>query len=308
MRILVTGATGFLGNVLCRRLIEQRHEVMQTGSKTCNLLTFDSLKQFNGETFDQIYHLAAWTQAGDFCLYHQGEQWIINQTINTNILRWWQNKQPQAKLVTIGSSCAYDPSLPLKEENYLLGSPIESLYTYTMTKRMLYVGLMALKDQFNLNSLYLVPATLYGCNYRPKGEQKHFIFDLINKIVRGKYYGEPVILWGDGYQKRELIHVDDFVRIALQLSQKRQNEIINIGPGEEFSIRHFAKLICDKIDFDFNLIQFDTNRYVGVKSKCINVDKLRSIMPDLSLIELERGLDDTINDTVKKLERATSAK
>src|SRR5439155_13507909 len=128
--------------------------------------------------------------------------WIINQQINTNVLTWWQMFQPQAKLIGVGSSCSYPPDRPLSEENYLVGEPIESLYTYAMTKRMMLVGMQALHRQFGLNYLCLVPSTLYGPGYHTDGRQMHFIFDLIRKILRGKRYGEPVVLWGDGHQSR----------------------------------------------------------------------------------------------------------
>jgi GDP-L-fucose synthase len=253
------------------------------------------LNRFNDRTYDQIYHLAAWTQAGDFCLYHPGEQWIINQQINTNVLAWWQKYQPQAKLIAIGSSCGYDPDLPLVEENYLAGTPIESLFTYAMTKRMLYAGLLALHKQFGLKYLYPVASTLYGPGYHIDGRQMHFIFDLIHKIIRGKVYGEPVVLWGDGYQRRELVFVDDFVRIMIELAATRDNDIVNIGAGEEFTIRHFAKLICEKVGYDFNAIEFDTSRYVGARSKCLVVKKLRSLIPDLTMTPVDIGLTKTID-------------
>src|SRR5262249_35028438 len=165
MNILVTGATGFLGRVLCSQLEAQGHRLVRLHSKNCDLTGQESLQQFNDQEYDHIYHLAAWTQAGDFCLYHPGEQWIINQQINTHVLAWWHKHQPQAKLICIGSSCSYDPHLPLAEENYLVGTPIDSLFTYAMTKRMLYTGLLALHKQFGLRYLCVVPSTLYGPGY-----------------------------------------------------------------------------------------------------------------------------------------------
>jgi GDP-L-fucose synthase len=295
MNILVTGATGFLGNELCIQLEAQGHELVRLNSKNCDLARSDSLMTFNDRIYDQIYHLAAWTQAGDFALSHPGEQWIINQQINTNVLDWWQKLQPQAKLICIGTSCAYAPDQELVEENYLVGTPIESLYTYAMTKRMLYIGLLALQKQYGLRYLCLVPSTLYGPGYHNDGRQMHFIFDLMMKIIRGKLHGESVTLWGDGYQKRELVYLDDFVRIMIQLNTTCENELVNIGAGEEFTIRHFASLICEKVDYDFDLIQFDTSRYVGARSKRLNVRKLRHLMPDLTLKSLESGLSETID-------------
>ena len=294
MKILITGASGFLGTNLCSQLETQGHDIIKLNSKNCDLTQPDSLLNFNNLSYDQIYHLAAWTQAGDFCLYHPGEQWIINQQMNTHVLTWWQKYQPQAKFICMGTSSAYDPDLALVEENYLTGMPITSLFTYAMTKRMLYAGLLALNKQYGLKYLCLVPSTLYGTGYHTDGRQMHFIFDLIRKIIRGKLYDEPVILWGDGYQSRELVFVEDFAKIAMELAQTVDNDLINIGAGEEFTIRNFAKLICEGVGYDFNKIQFDTSRYVGAKSKCLTVDKLKQSLPNFGLTPLELGLTKTI--------------
>jgi GDP-L-fucose synthase len=298
MKILVTGATGFLGARLCSRLLAEGNSVVGLGSRQCDLTKQGALDLAlvgrDGE-FDNIYHLAAWTQAGDFCLHHQGEQWAINQQINTNVLEYWREKQPRAKLVAMGTSCSYDPALELKEENYLSGKPIDSLFTYAMTKRMLYSGMLAFNRQFGLKYMCFVPSTLYGPGYHTDGRQMHFIFDLIRKIIRGKIYGEPVVLWGDGNQKRELVHIDDFIGIMLRLNGKVENDIVNIGAGKEHAIRHFVKLICDKVGYEFGKVEFDTSRYVGAKSKCLDVTKLKSMLPDYELTPLEAGLSDTID-------------
>jgi GDP-L-fucose synthase len=294
MKILVTGASGFLGKILCEELKTQGHSLVEVSSKVADLTRQGSLAIFNQQTFDQIYHLAAWTQAGDFCLTHSGEQWIINQQINTHLLDWWHQKQPQAKLVAIGTSCSYDPNLPLKEENYLVGQPIEGLFVYAMTKRMLYSGMKAFAKQFDHKYLQVIPSTLYGAGYHTDGRQMHFIFDLIRKILRGKKLGEPVVLWGDGYQSRELVHVKDFMRIMANLNQKYENEIFNIGYGKEYTIREFAQSICDVVGYDFAKIQFDTTKYVGAKSKCLDVSKLKAAGELKDIIPLAEGLKETI--------------
>jgi GDP-L-fucose synthase len=294
MKILVTGSSGFLGTALCRRLRQRGDSVTELTSRNCDLTKPDSLMQLKDERYDQIHHLAAWTQAGDFCLKHPGEQFVINQRINTNVLSWWQERQPQAKMVSIGTSCSYAPEGPLAEENYLIGMPIDSLFTYAMTKRMLHVGQLALNKQYGLKYLTLVPSTLYGPGYHTDGRQMHFIFDLIRNILRGKLHDEPVIVWGDGYQKRELVHVEDFVTATLELSASRENDLINIGAGEEFPIRHFVQLICKHVGYDFAKVQYDTSRYVGAKSKCLSTEKLRRILPTFKLMPLEEGLKQTI--------------
>jgi GDP-L-fucose synthase len=263
-------------------------------SQNCNLLQPDSLHRFR-ETYDQIWHLAAWTQAGDFCLRHPGEQWLINQHINTNVLDWWSSRQPQAKLIAIGTSCSYAPGSELAEENYLAGSPVAELYSYAMTKRMLLVGLQALAAQYGLKYLYLIPSTLYGPDYHTDGRQPHFIFDLIDKISRGSRFDEPVNLWGDGHQKRELVFVGDFVDAAMNLSMTADNDVVNIGSGEEYSIRWYAEKICRLVHYDPTRISYDTSRYTGVRSKQLSTNRLKSLLPEFEMTPIEHALDMTVS-------------
>lgn len=295
MKILVTGSRGFLGRVLCKSLTDQGHEVTGVHTGNCDLTRPNPLTGFDPVSFNQIYHLAAWTQAGDFCLKHPGEQWIINQKINTAVLEWWRDKQPEAKLIIMGTSCAYAEGSDLIETEYMVGEPVESLYTYAMTKRMLFQGARALNKQYGMSYLCAVPSTLYGPGYHTDGRQMHFIFDLIRKILRAKLFGETATLWGDGNQLRELAHVHDFVRALLAINAQRSNDIVNIGAGREYTIKEFAQKICDYVDYDFKKIEFDTSRYVGAKSKCLNVEKMQSLLPDFDYTPLSSGLNATID-------------
>lgn len=297
MKVFVTGGGGFLGNFLIQKLNELNYEIVAPNSKDCDLFSSESLLKFKDNRFDYIFHLAAWTQAGDFCIHHPGEQWIKNQKINTNVLDWWLNFQNQAKLVFMGTSCSYSPDSKLSEEEYMQGEPIDSLYTYAMTKRMLYQGAFSLEKQYKMKWLCLVPSTLYGPNYHTDGRQMHFIFDLIRKIIRAKEYNEKAILWGNGTQKREIIHVNDFVDNAISLSKNIDNQIINIGYGEEFEIKDFAKIICNKIDYDFNKIEFDLTKYVGAKSKCLSINKILNINKQYksNLKPIDIGIEEVIN-------------
>jgi GDP-L-fucose synthase len=294
MNVIVTGSTGFLGAALCRALEARGDRVVRLNSRNCDLTMPGSLERFADEPCDVLFHLAAWTQAGDFCLYHPGEQWIINQQINTNVLAWWLNRQPRAKLVFMGTSCAYAPGSDLVEDQYMSDEPIESLYTYAMTKRMLYQGARAINWQYGLRYLCAVPSTLYGPGYHADGRQMHFIFDLIRKIIRGKEFGEPVVLWGNGHQRREIVYLDDFVRALLEVVERTDNDLVNIGAGEEHSIRQFAEMICGIVGYPLGRIRFDESRYVGAESKCLNIGKLRRLLPRYSLTPLESGLRRTI--------------
>jgi GDP-L-fucose synthase len=294
MSVLVTGATGFLGTALCRALESRGIAVEQLSRRRCDLTDAGSLERVATGSYETIYHLAAWTQAGDFCLHHPGEQWIINQQINTNVLAWWAERQREAKLVFVGTSCAYAPASAHVESEYLWGQPVASLQTYALTKRMLYEGARALAMQYGLRYLGVVPSTLYGPGYHTDGRQMHFIFDLIRKIIRGREFGEPVVLWGDGHQRREVVHVDDFVRILLSLLTLAGNDLVNVGAGEDYSIREFAAAISAVVGYDPEHIRYDTTRYVGARAKQLDVGKLRALLPTQTLTPLDSGLRDTV--------------
>ena len=294
MRIFVSGGRGFLGSHLIKYLVNKGHSVDAPNSKEIDLTDQRSLTKLSSVKYDQIFHLAAWTQAGDFCLKHPGKQWIINQRINTNVLEWWSSSQPQAKLVAIGTSCCYEPGSPHKEENFMRGDPTESLYTYAMTKRMLYQGLRAISAQFGLNYLFVVPSTLYGADYHLDGRQMHFIFDLIRKILLGVKNAHSVELWGDGSQVRELIHVNDFVSALMQLNELKDRDIINIGGGKGHTIKEFASIICKILGYDAQKIQYDLSKYVGAKEKVLDTTKLHTTLPNFKLTPLEDGLTETV--------------
>ncbi len=284
-----------MGHHLVKRLESDGHELICLNSKNCDLTKENSIKDFTDPDLDRIYHLAAWTQAGDFCLKHPGEQWIINQKINTSVINFWFENQPHTKLITMGTSCSYDPDIPLIEENYLTGKPIDSLFTYAMTKRIMESGLRAINKQFGLSYLTVVPSTIYGPGYHSDGRQMHFIFDLIRKILSAKKTGKKVTLWGNGYQKREIVYIDDFINDLIHLDEKIENDILNIGANEELSIRGFAEEICKIVDYDSHLIEYDESKYVGAESKFLSTEKEKNILGKLTRTSLYDGLKKTID-------------
>lgn len=296
-KVLITGSSGFLGKNLIKRFETDGIEYLALNSRNCDLTKDDSLEKAVSDpaSFDHIFHLAAWTQAGTFCDTHRGIQWIVNQQINTNVLAWWQKHAPQAKLIAFGTSVSYTTEEGLSEEKYMDGIPTDKFYAYAMCKRMLLVGLECLHSQYGMNYLYVVPSTLYGRGYHMDSRQMHFIYDLIRKILRGKMYGEQVTLWGDGEQRRELIYVNDFIEKLLALNKIAQNEIFNLASGDDHSIKDFAKIICNATGYDFNKIQYDITQYVGAKSKVLSMDKFNTVVGRLPETSLRVGIERTID-------------
>jgi GDP-L-fucose synthase len=293
VRYLVTGGAGFLGGHLVPRLRAEGHEVFAPPRSQVDLRDPSSIAAIDGE-FDRIFHLAAWTQAGDWCMTHPGEQWIVNQQINTNMVTWWHERQPRATFIGMGTSCSYATGGSLEEDTYMVGEPIESLYTYALTKRMLLQGLRAVSRQYGGDYLCLVPSTLYGPGYHTDGRQMHFIFDLVRKILRGKTYGEKVVLWGDGTQRRELVQVNDFITNGLALLDAGATGVYNLGEGDDHSIAEFAQIICDTCDYDFNQIEFDTTRYTGAVEKKLSVDKVKAKLEVYATSDLRTGLSELV--------------
>tara|TARA_R100000231_G_scaffold3727_1_gene6508 strand:- start:1368 stop:2276 length:909 start_codon:yes stop_codon:yes gene_type:complete len=291
-KILVTGATGFLGRHLVKKLSSENSKVFISNTKNGNLHDYEGFCNYFGNIkFDYIYHLAAKTKAGDYCLTHKGEQWIDNQILNTNILKYWVEKQSQAKIIAMGTSCMFEPSdKPLEEKNCLDGNPDEGLATYAFTKRMLLIGLQSIAEQYGLEYTYFIPSTLYGTDFDLN--DSHFIFDLVKKIYNGKHCGDDVILWGDGYQRRELIFIDDVVKMMWDLRDEK-NEIINLGSGMDNSIREFASYVCKYIEYDESKIHYDTTKYVGTNVKIMSPNKLKSYGFDFT--SLDHGIKKIVN-------------
>jgi|TARA_B100000315_G_scaffold110430_1_gene101268 GDP-L-fucose synthase len=295
MNVIITGGSGFIGRALSAKLKKITHNVITLSSRDANLLDSNSLDVYNNIKFDKIYHLAAWTQAGDWCLYHSGDQWLLNQQINTTVLSWWKNFQSQAKLISIGTNFCYDENKALIETNYLKGNPRQDLYCYSMTKRMLLIGQMSLNKQYGFNYLTVIPPAVYGPGYRMDNEkQNHFIYDLILKILDHKYTGKEIVLWGDGNQKREIIYIDDLIKKILLLDEIVDNEVVNLGTGEDLTIKEFAAMICNIVGVRPEIIKYDETKFVGARNKLLDIDKLKKVIPNLDNVSLLKGITLTI--------------
>jgi GDP-L-fucose synthase len=286
-KILITGGTGFVGRALVPAL-KSEYDVEVASSQDMKSKLFDC-----GQNYDYIIHMAVKTAAGGYCQNHSGEQFLVNTDINNAFFQGWKNCFPNAKVITFGSSCGYDANIEKTEANYLKGEAEPGYEVYGNIKRNLLVGCQAMEKEYGMKYSYLIPSTLYGPNYEL--DDRHFIFDLIRKIIDAKQNGGEVVLWGDGYQRRELIYIDDAVKIikhALTWNLK----ICNLSSGQDYSIRDYAQTICDIVGYDFNSIKFDTNQFVGSLSKKMINTNLTAI----DFTPLEDGLRKTIEYYVSR--------
>jgi len=290
MKILIIGNTGYLGSYLLSNLALDGHYIWTANSKTHNL-KFDDGQGKLEETvpyrqIDYIFHCATYVQAGNWCQTHHADAWMANQFINTHVIDYWKSSQPQAKLIAFGSSCSYSPGSVMTEDNYLNGNVDEDLYAYAYTKRILYIGLKAYAQQYGLKYLYFVPSTLYGPLFTE--HDTHFIYDIIRKIYTAKVTGSEPIFWGTGQQKRELIYIDDAVKLILN-NLDRENEIINLSTGKEFTITEYTAMVAGIMDYR-GRVYFDNTAWEGVSSKNLLQTKIQ-----MDFTPLEEGLRKTID-------------
>ena len=282
MKILITGSTGFVGKHLIKKLKD--HEITEINSSN-----FTSMWSLEKNSFDVIIHLAVKTAAGGYCQEHPGEQWIVNSSINADMLAYWAQYQQRATMITFGSSCGYSNDVEKIEKNYLKGEVEKGYEVYGNIKRNLLVGLNALKKEFQMDSYYLIPSVFYGPEYDIK--DKHFIFDLIRKIVTAKNGGEEVLLWGDGTQERELIYIDDAVDLIIAcINNPDAPKMFNLSSGKTYTLKEYAQTICDIVEYDYNLIKWDTDAFIGSPSKKL----INTYLKDYKFTPLKRGLKNTI--------------
>lgn len=274
MNILITGNTGFLGRHLVKTLAAQNYYDM--GGSEFNDLFFINSNDKNlleplyppeyanrlnavPAKVDKIYHLATYIKAGTYPLHHKADIWEKNMLMQAHIISYWLHHQPQATFVGIGTSCAYPLGLPLIEKNYLRGEVDPDMAGYASTKRAAFQGLQCIHEQYGLNFQYFIPPTLNGDDF--SNTDTHFNFDFIRKICDAKFNGKECVFWGDGSQIREIMDVDDVVKVLLNCDIK--NKPVNISRGNAMMLSEYAKIICQIVDYDYNKIIWDTTKWIG---------------------------------------------
>ena len=277
--ILVTGGSGFVGTHLQAELRARKLPFYAFASREHDLTdpaqTDAAFARAGGAAIDTILHLACYQAAGEFPARNPAAQFAINNRIHLNVLDGWRRLAPRARLVAIGSSCAYPSDLDSLVEDRLMDGPIHgSVYSYAFTKRALHVGILAHNDQYGLNGSYIIPPTLFGEFDDFHLDTAHVSGALVGKFVKAARLGGNVEIWGDGSQVREFLDVKGFVTALLDLVPRLDREVLNFAPGAGTSIKALAETIADAAGIP-GRIYYDTSKYTGVKEKFLNVDRLQ---------------------------------
>ena len=202
------------------------------------------------------------------------------------------------KFVAIGTICAYPKftPLPFAEENLWNGYPEETNAPYGLAKKMLLVQAQAYREQYGLNAIYLLPVNLYGPRDNFNLETSHVIPALIRKCIEAQEGGEKqVVLWGDGSPTREFLYIEDAARGILLASELYSDrEPVNLGSGNEISIKDLAHLIARLTGFEGSIV-WDTSKPNGQPRRALDISRAERYFGFTAQMSFEEGLRRTID-------------
>jgi len=200
------------------------------------------------------------------------------------------------KLLFLGSSCIY-PKMslqPIKEEYLLSGYLEETNKPYAISKIAGIELCNSYRAQYSCNFISIMPTNLYGTNDNYDLENSHVLPALLRKFIEAKKNDETyVTIWGTGTPRREFLHVDDLAEACFYVLQEyNEKEHINIGTGEDISIKDLSQLIKRKVNYSGEIV-FDNSKPDGTPRKLLDVSKIKS-MGWSHKISLEEGIEKTI--------------
>ena len=286
-RVYVAGNTGLVGSAIVRMLHRKGYtNIFSTPSSHFDLRRQDDVERFFKNNEPEYVYLAAAKVGGIGANKDYPGHFIYdNLMIQSNIIHT-ARKFGVKKLLFLGSSCIYPKMCeqPIKEE-YLLTGPLESTNdAYAIAKISGIKMCQAYRKQYGFNAISLMPTNLYGPNDNFDLETSHVLPALIRKFHEAK---DTVTLWGDGSPMREFLHVDDLADACFTAMLKYdESEPINVGTGEDVTIKELANSISDVVGFSGG-IDWDTSKPNGTPRKVLNVDKMKSLgwEPKISLKE-----------------------
>lgn len=306
-RVIVTGGAGFLGSFVVDKLKErQAAEIIVSRSSQYDLRCLDAVQQLLSDTslvqngrakpVDMVIHLAANVGGIGANLEHPAEFFYDNLMMGTQLLHEsWCNGV--AKFVGIGTICSYPKfaPIPFKEEDLWNGYPEETNAPYGLAKKMLMVQSQAYRQQYDFNSINLLPVNLYGPRDNFDLETSHVIPALIRKCLEAKERGdENIMAWGDGSPTREFLYVEDAAEGILLASERYDcSEPVNLGSSQEISIKELLQIIISQVGFQGAII-WDDSKPNGQPRRKIDIAKAKGNFGYQSYTPFDKGLDNTI--------------
>ena len=280
-KIFVAGNRGMVGSALIRRLESEGFSNLLVRDRSkLDLRDERAVTKFFAEQQPAVVILAAAKVGGIKANNDFPVEFVLeNLRIQNNVIHWAYESRVR-KLLFLGSSCIYPKFAPQPiPETALLSGPLEPTNeAYAIAKIAGIKLCQAYAREYGANFISAMPTNLYGPNDNFDSETSHVLAALLRKAHEAKTRKDrKLIVWGSGKPRREFLHVDDLASACLLLLEKYDlPEIINVGCGENISIRELAELICDVVGFDGELI-WDATRPDGTPRKLLDVTKLRAL-------------------------------
>lgn len=246
-RVWVTGSSGFLGTRVTAALEEQGAQPLRTRSTEVNLLDPSAAERFlASERPDAVIHLAGMVGGIGANRRLPGSFFYTNMVMGLHLLEACRRCGTE-KVLVVGTVCSY-PRLcpvPFREEDLWNGFPEETNAPYGIAKKALLVQLQSYRQEFGLRGIFLIPVNLYGPMDHLDLETNHVIPALVRRFLTAQAEGRPFVeLWGTGNASREFLYVEDAARgLCEALARYEETDPVNLGTGEEITIRELAEQI-----------------------------------------------------------------
>ncbi|MBE0525260.1 MAG: GDP-L-fucose synthase [Methanosarcinales archaeon] len=283
-KIYLPGHRGMAGSAIKRNLETRGYQKLITRTHSeLDLTNQEAVNNFFETERPEYVFLAAAKVGGILANSTYPAEFIYeNIMIEANVIHAAYTNGVK-KLLFLGSSCIY-PVLapqPLKEEYLLTGELEVTNEAYAVAK---IAGIRMCKhynQQYGTNFISVMPTNLYGPNDNYDLETSHVMAALIRKFHEAKLNNEPqVVVWGTGAPRREFLYVDDMADACVYLMENYDasdiGEFVNIGVGEDITIRELAELMGEIVGYEGNIV-YDTTKPDGTPQKLLNVSRLREL-------------------------------
>ncbi len=277
-RIFVAGHRGLVGSAIVRRLqAEGFNQLLLAGRDQVDLRDRDAVEAFFAAEKPDIVFLAAAKVGGIHANNAYPAEFLLeNLQIQDNVIDA-AYRHGAKKLVFLGSSCIYPKLAPQPiREDYLLTGALEPTNEWYAVAKIAGIKLcQAYRRQYGFNAISLMPTNLYGPGDNFDLQNSHVLPALIRKFHDAKHRGDAeVVMWGTGTPRREFLHVDDLADAVVHLAKTYEGEdIVNIGVGEDISIRELAELVKEITGYVGAIVN-DTTKPDGTPRKLLDVGRL----------------------------------